>query len=54
MTDKESLKTGELVVESCNHNIYQGSPFISDGCASSTVKIQASSKMAQVNKFICF
>lgn len=51
--NRKPLEVCELVVESCNQHIYLSYPFTADGCVSA-VKIRASTKMAHVNKFICF
>ena len=54
LRDREPLRLGELVVESCNQYIYLGFPYTCDGSAYSAVMVHADTKMAYVNKFISF
>ena len=50
--DKEVVRIEGLMVESCTQYMYLGSPFTADGSVSSSVKAQATAKMAHVTKFI--
>ena len=52
--DREPLVVGDLVVEHCDTYVYLGSPFTSDGSATSAVRVHANSKMSHVLKFVSF
>lgn len=53
-TDKENIHLHRLVIKHCDIYTYLGSPFTSDGCISSAIKIHAQEKMAHFHKFIAF
>ena len=52
--DREPLVVGDLAVEYCDTYVYLGSPFTSDGSATSAVRVYADTKMPHVLEFVSF
>ena len=52
--DYPDLIVGNLIVKKCEHYIYLGSPFTSDGLVSSAIKVHANTKMCQALKYVSF
>ena len=52
--DKKDLTCNNMCVKTCEHYIYLGSPFSSDGLTSSSIRINASLRMCQALKFVSF
>lgn len=52
--NEESLRVGGLGVELCDKYVYLGSPFTSDGSASSVARMHAVARMAHAIKFVSF
>ena len=52
--DSNPIRVNGLLVRHCEHYIYLGSPFTSDGSISSSVRVHANKKMPHVLKFVSF
>ncbi len=52
--DREPLVVVDLAVEYCGIYVYLGSPFISDGSATSAVRVYANTKMSHILRFVSF
>lgn len=52
--DMEPLHVDGMVISSCTHYVYLGSPFTSDGSVTSALRVHAKSKTGHVLKFVSF
>ena len=54
VNDENDLVSENLDLKACDHYLYLGSHFTSDGLASSAIKLHANMKMCQALKFVSF